>query len=72
MIITEPELIKEVLNKMHDFPKLETNPLVKLVACGLVNYEREKWNKHRRIVNPAFNLEKLKVGFSKYTNFVII
>ncbi|WVZ08222.1 hypothetical protein V8G54_021568 [Vigna mungo] len=60
VIITEPELIKEVLNKIYAFPKPDTNPLVKLVATGLLNYEGEKWNKHRRIVSPAFNMEKLK------------
>ncbi|KAK7397058.1 hypothetical protein VNO78_18225 [Psophocarpus tetragonolobus] len=60
VIITEPELIKDVLNKMHDFPKPDTNPFVKLIATGLVNHEGEKWNKHRRIISPAFHLEKLK------------
>lgn len=63
VIITEPELIKEVLNKIYAFPKPDTNPLVKLVATGLINYEGEKWNKHRRIVSPAFNMEKLKVRY---------
>nr|KYP58867.1 Secologanin synthase [Cajanus cajan] len=58
--LTDPELIKEVLNKMYDFQKPKTTPLAKLLATGLVNYEGEKWNKHRRIINPAFNLEKLK------------
>ncbi|KAG2406450.1 hypothetical protein LR48_Vigan03g270400 [Vigna angularis] len=60
VIITEPELIKDVLNKIYAFPKPDTNPLVKLVATGLLNYEGEKWHKHRRIVSPAFNMEKLK------------
>ena len=59
----DPELIKDVLNKIYDFPKPDTNPLFKLLVTGLVNYEGEKWSKHRRIINPAFNLEKLKVTF---------
>jgi len=63
VIITEPELIKDVLNKTQAFPKPDTNPLVKLLASGLINYEGEKWHKHRRIVSPAFNLEKLKVRY---------
>jgi len=58
VIITEPELIKDVFNKIYDFPKPDMNPQVKLLATGLLNYEGEKWNRHRRIVNPAFNLEK--------------
>ncbi|RDX71748.1 11-oxo-beta-amyrin 30-oxidase [Mucuna pruriens] len=61
--ITEPELIKDVLNKMNDFSKPDTNPFVKLLASGLINHEGKKWNKHRRIISPAFNLEKLKIFY---------
>jgi len=60
--ILEPEQIKDVLNKMSDFPKPKSNPLVKLLATGLIDHEGEKWSKHRRLINPAFNLEKLKVS----------
>ncbi|XP_061375397.1 cytochrome P450 72A68-like [Gastrolobium bilobum] len=59
--LTDPELIKDVFNKIYDFPKLDANPLVKLLATGLASYDGEKWSKHRRIINPAFNLEKLKI-----------
>jgi len=60
--ILDPEQIKDVFNKNYDFPKPNLNPLVKLLATGLAGYEGEKWSKHRRIINPAFNLEKLKVS----------
>ncbi|KAL5159730.1 Cytochrome P450 72A68 [Glycine soja] len=59
--ILDPEQIKDVFNKIYDFPKPNMNPLVKLLATGLAGYEGEKWSKHRRIINPAFNLEKLKI-----------
>ncbi|XP_061337077.1 cytochrome P450 72A68-like isoform X1 [Gastrolobium bilobum] len=59
--LTDPELIKDVLNKIYDFPKPNANKLVKLLVTGLVSHEGEKWSKHRRIINPAFNLEKLKI-----------
>ncbi|KFK38821.1 hypothetical protein AALP_AA3G164800 [Arabis alpina] len=58
--IMDPELIKEVFNKVYDFPKTHTFPLGRLIATGLANYDGDKWAKHRRIINPAFHLEKIK------------
>ena len=59
--ITNPEDLKDIFAKFGDFRKPNTNPLVDLLATGLATYEDEKWAKHRRIINPAFHLEKLKV-----------
>ena len=59
--ITNPEDVKVVLTKRDDFPKPESSPLTKLLAQGIAAYEGEKWAKHRRIINPTFHLEKLKV-----------
>jgi cytochrome P450 len=59
--IMRPEQLKEVFSKIYDFPKIGGNPLAKLLATGLATYEGEKWAKHRKIINPAFHLEKLKV-----------
>ncbi|XP_077228886.1 cytochrome P450 CYP72A616-like isoform X2 [Tasmannia lanceolata] len=59
--IMDPELMREILsNKFGHFAKPKSNPLVRLLATGLANYDGEKWAKHRRIINPAFHLEKLK------------
>lgn len=69
----DPKLIKEVLsNKSGDFPKPEIIPLVKLFATGLATYEGQKWSKHRRIINPAFHMEKLKVLTLKLFIFLSI
>jgi hypothetical protein len=54
--------INEVLsNKFGHFGKPLFSRLGKLLANGLANHEGEKWAKHRRILNPAFHHEKIKV-----------
>ncbi|KAJ4726550.1 Cytochrome P450 [Melia azedarach] len=58
--IMETEQIREVFSKFSDFQKPATNPLVRKLAPGLGNSEGQKWTKHRKIINPAFHLEKLK------------
>ncbi|CAL5342150.1 unnamed protein product [Camellia sinensis] len=62
--VMEPELINEILLKSSIYQKPKQSPLtrktVRLLVAGLVTYEEDKWAKHRRIMNPAFYLDKLK------------
>nr|XP_048321575.1 cytochrome P450 CYP72A219-like [Ziziphus jujuba var. spinosa] len=60
VIIRNLEDVKDVFAKHVDFQKPRSNPFVKLLVTGLANHEDEKWAKHRRIINPAFHIEKLK------------
>ncbi|XP_058766154.1 cytochrome P450 716A67-like [Vicia villosa] len=58
--LTQPEQIKDVLNKIYEFPK-RNNKIFKSLVSGLASHKGEKWSKHRRLINPAFQLEKLKI-----------
>ncbi|WJX93335.1 hypothetical protein P8452_74871 [Trifolium repens] len=60
VIITEPEQIKQVFNKMQDFTKPKFSSIARFFAVGLASYEGEQWAKHRKIINPAFHIDKLK------------
>ncbi|KNA05768.1 hypothetical protein SOVF_187160, partial [Spinacia oleracea] len=59
--ISKPELIKEAFTKTNDFRKAKFNPIFDKLFPGLVSYEGEQWAKHRKIINPAFHVEKLKL-----------
>ncbi|KAF3645213.1 Cytochrome [Capsicum annuum] len=61
LIIMDPTLIKEVLlNKQGHFHLPPLNPLVLILTKGLTTLKGEKWAMHRKLINPAFHLEKLK------------
>ncbi|KAK6157772.1 hypothetical protein DH2020_012020 [Rehmannia glutinosa] len=62
MVITEPELAKEILsNKDGTFPKIKINGHVKkLLGDGLGIAEGPKWLKLRKLANHAFYAESLK------------
>ncbi|KAK9092511.1 hypothetical protein Syun_027422 [Stephania yunnanensis] len=65
--VMDPDLVREVLsNKFGHFTKMRPNPLSKLFISGLASYNGEKWARHRRIINPAFHQEKLKVPMILY------
>ncbi|KAK6133773.1 hypothetical protein DH2020_032484 [Rehmannia glutinosa] len=62
IVITEPELIKEVLsNKEGTYPKTKIKSyLKKLLGDGIVVAEGEKWLRLRKLANHAFHGECLK------------
>ncbi|PIA46496.1 hypothetical protein AQUCO_01500205v1 [Aquilegia coerulea] len=61
LIILVPELMQEILaDKYGHFQKPPVNALILILTRGLASLEGEKWAKHRKIINPAFQMEKLK------------
>lgn len=62
VILFDSEPVKDVFTKNYIYQKPPTNPQTKLLTLGLGTLDTEKWAKHRRLVNPAFHLEKLKVN----------
>ncbi|TYH26940.1 hypothetical protein ES288_A02G029200v1 [Gossypium darwinii] len=62
VVISEPELIKEIMtNSEKIFQKRKlTDVAAKLLGNGLVFIEGEKWAKHRKLANHAFHGESLK------------
>ncbi|KAL0924336.1 hypothetical protein M5K25_005152 [Dendrobium thyrsiflorum] len=68
VIIMDPELVKDILySKFGHFEKPRSTPIGRLLALGVANYEGEKWAKHRRIINPAFHVEKLKMMMPSFS-----
>jgi cytochrome P450 len=62
VIVNDPKLVREILaNKLGHFQKRKHDGIVRRLASGLVNHEGEKWAAHRKLISPAFHLEKLKV-----------
>ncbi|XP_021848423.2 cytochrome P450 CYP72A219-like [Spinacia oleracea] len=59
--ISKPELIKELLIKTDEFRKVKLSPIFNRLLPGLISCEEEKWVKHRKLINPAFHVEKLKL-----------
>nr|GEW81357.1 cytochrome P450 CYP72A219-like [Tanacetum cinerariifolium] len=59
--ISEPAMAREILNNHYQFHKSRGgNPLSKLVVKGIFDAEGDQWAKHRKIINPAFHVEKIK------------
>nr|XP_043625846.1 cytochrome P450 CYP749A22-like [Erigeron canadensis] len=62
IFITEPDLVKEVLNNREGaYPKMDMEGFAKkLLGEALITNEGEKWSKVRKLANQTFHAESLK------------
>ncbi|XP_042405048.1 cytochrome P450 709B1-like [Zingiber officinale] len=62
LCISDMEMVKEVLeDKVGLFSKMKLPPTVlALLGNGLVSVEGDDWVRHRKVLNPAFAIDKLK------------
>lgn len=70
--VTDPKLIKEVVNRHNEFQKPQANAFIDMFVTGLASYNGQKWDHHRKILNPAFHIEKIKVLIILNLNFLFI
>ncbi|KAL8131892.1 cytochrome P450 72A397-like [Apium graveolens] len=61
LLITDPKLIKEVMNKNNIFKKIKQNPIVRMFSHGLASIDGDQWAQHKKLLAPAFHLHKLKL-----------
>lgn len=66
--ITDAEHVKQVLsNKFGFYPKPKPSGLeLAILGRGLFTIDGSDWARHRRIVSPAFTMDKLKVCFLRF------
>lgn len=65
LCITDAEMVKQVLSNKFGFYTKTRPPsgILAILGKGLVFTEGAEWARHRRIVSPAFTMDKLKVSF---------
>ena len=71
--IPDVDLVKELLcTKFGHYEKLPLNRITRqLMGGGMGSLDGEEWAKHRRIINPVFYIEQLKVSsFSLATYYI--
>ncbi|XP_065859909.1 cytochrome P450 709B1-like [Euphorbia lathyris] len=72
--ITDPEMAKQILsNKFGFYKRSRSHPSSKKLMGekGVIFVEGEEWVRHRRILNPAFSLDKLKMMKTKIAECTI-
>ena len=59
--IMDPLLVKDILSRPNEFQKPKADHMAHVLVGGLFTIEGNTWIKHKKIINPAFHIEKMKV-----------
>lgn len=70
IVVLDLENGREVISKGNIFQRPPGRAITRLMAKGIISLETDKWAKHRRLLNPAFHVEKIKVIISEYIFFL--
>lgn len=70
--IVDPALAKEVLSRPNEFRRPSQDQMAEVLVGGLFTTKGDIWAKHKKILNPSFNIEKIKVAGLFYTIFFIL
>lgn len=57
----DPVLVKDILSRPNEFQKPRKDYMAHVLVGGLFTTEGNIWAKHKKIINPAFHIEKIKV-----------
>ncbi|KAF6999897.1 hypothetical protein CFC21_015870 [Triticum aestivum] len=72
MCVADLGMAKQLLSDRTGlFPKNWMNPIVRLVGKGLVMTDGDVWHRHKKVLHPAFNVDKLKVMTSTMVDCVL-
>ena len=57
----DPVLVKEILSRPDEFQKPRNDHMAHVMVGGLFTSEGNIWSKHKKIINPTFHMDKIKV-----------
>ena len=54
-------LVKDILSRTEEFRKPNNDQMARVLVGGLFSSEGKTWAQHKKILNPAFHIDKTKV-----------